>query len=107
MKRITILALVTMLLMLGVLVTRTARAQRGNDTDGVREQWEYLMVSEPQRTNFTASGNTSMRKDSSGSFNREDYVTEQQMDKLGAKGWELVSVAPGAAGMVYFFKRRK
>jgi hypothetical protein len=107
MKRITILALVTILLVLGVLVTRTARAQRGSDTDGVREQWEYLMVSDPQRTNFAASSGSSMRKESSSGFSREDYVTEQQMDKLGAKGWELVSVNPTPMGAVYIFKRHK
>ena len=75
--------------------------------DGVREQWEYLMVSEPQRTNFTASENTGLRKEPNSGFNREDYVTEQQLDKLGAKGWELVNVAPAATGVVYFFKRHK
>ena len=107
MKRISILALVTILLVLGVLVTRTARAQRGSDSDGSREQWEYLMVSEPQRTNLTASSNTGMRKESSSGFVREDYVTEQQMDKLGAKGWELVSVSPTPTGAVYIFKRHK
>ena len=107
MKRTTILALVTIMLVLGVLVTRTARAQRGSDTDGVHEQWEYLMVSDPQRTNFTASGNTGMRKESNSGFSREDYVTEQQMDKLGAKGWELVSVTSTPAGAVYIFKRHK
>jgi hypothetical protein len=107
MKRITILALVTILLVLGVVVMRTARAQRNDENDASREQWEYLMVSEPQRTNLTASGNTGMRKESNSGFVREDYVTESQMDKLGAKGWELVSVTPAPTGAVYIFKRHK
>ena len=34
-------------------------------------------------------------------------VVEQQMDKLGAKGWELVSVSGQPPGPVYYFKRRK
>ena len=107
MKRITILALMTILLALGVVAMRTARAQRADDTYAGREQWEYLMVAEPQRTNLTASGNTSMRKEANSGFAREDYLTEQQMDKLGAKGWELVSVTPAPTGAVYIFKRRK
>ncbi|MFL6213837.1 MAG: hypothetical protein ACJ74J_08055 [Blastocatellia bacterium] len=107
MKRITILALVTILLTLGIFVMQTARAQRADDTGAGRDQWEYLVVAGPQSTNFTASGNSGMRKEPSGGFNREDYVTEQQMDKLGVKGWELVSVAAAPSGAIYYFKRHK
>ena len=107
MKRITIPVLVLMLLALGVVAMRTARAQRADENDAGREQWEYLVVAAPQSTNFTASGSSGMRKEPSGGFNREDYVTEQQMDKLGAKGWELVSVAAAPTGAVYYFKRHR
>jgi hypothetical protein len=102
-KRITFILLVLILLAAGFAMLKTARAQRtdsDNDTAS-REQWEYLVVAGPQ-SNLTPSGNSSLRKEPGG-FGREDFVVEQQMDKLGAKGWELVSVN----GPLYYFKRRK
>src|SRR5436305_577675 len=107
-KRITFVLLVLILLAVGFAVLKTARAQRTdseNDT-GSREQWEYLVVAGPQ-SNLTPSGNPSLRKEPGGGFSREDFVVEQQMDKLGAKGWELVSVAGLPSGPVYYFKRHK
>jgi hypothetical protein len=70
------------------------------------DQWEYLVVS-GANSNLTPSGNPNMRKESPGSFGREAFVLEQQMDKLGAKGWELVSVSGHPSDPVYYFKRRK
>ena len=108
MKRITLILLVLILLASGLAVMKTARAQRaGDDNDGnSQEHWEYLVVSNPQ-SNLTPSGNPSLRKEPSGGFGREEFVVEQQMDKLGAKGWELVSVSGGPGGPLYYFKRRK
>jgi len=48
-----------------------------------------------------------MRKEGTGAFAREAFVLEQQADKLGAKGWELVSVSGRENDPVYYFKRRK
>ncbi|HKQ07361.1 MAG TPA: hypothetical protein VJ464_19705 [Blastocatellia bacterium] len=107
MKRITFVLVALILLASVLVVIKTARAQRaGGESDAVtQEQWEYLVVTGPQ-TNLTPSGNSSLRKESVG-FSREDFVVEQQMDKLGAKGWELVSVSGAPGGPVYYFKRRK
>lgn len=107
MKRITFVLVALILLASVLVIIKTARAQRaGGESDAVtQEQWEYLVVTGPQ-SNLTPSGNSSMRKESVG-FSREDFVVEQQMDKLGAKGWELVSVAGTPGGPVYYFKRRK
>ena len=108
MKRITFVLVALILLASVLVVMKTARAQRaGGESDAVtQEQWEYLVVTGPQ-SNLTPSGNSSMRKEPSGGFGREEFVVEQQMDKLGAKGWELVSVSGGPGGSVYYFKRRK
>ena len=109
MKRIALTLLVLMLLAAGFAAMKSARAQKAdgvNDDPPVSgEQWEYLVVAAPQN-NLSPSGNTSMRKEPNG-FGREEFVVEQQMDKLGAKGWELVSVTGGPGGGTYFFKRHK
>lgn len=68
--------------------------------------WEYLVVASPSSTNLTATGNPRMRKEP-GPWGREAFVLEQHLDKLGANGWELVSVAGTSADPHYYFKRRK
>ncbi|HLA12679.1 MAG TPA: hypothetical protein VJ023_18990 [Pyrinomonadaceae bacterium] len=71
------------------------------------EQWEYLAVAGPSTTNLSATGNPRMRKEPNVAFGREAFVLEQHLDKLGAKGWELVAVAGAPTDPAYYFKRRK
>lgn len=71
------------------------------------ERWEYLAVAGPTTTNFTATGNPNMKKLEESTFAREGFVLEQHLDKLGAQGWELVSVAGPPQDPVYYFKRPK
>jgi hypothetical protein len=76
---------------------------------GTEAQWEYLVVSGGS-VNFSTSGNDNyprMRKQQDDSFNREYFPLERNFDKLGAKGWELVSVYGPQNEPVYFFKRPK
>lgn len=87
------------------LVVRTSVREDPKD-ESAAEKWEYLAVAGPSSTNFTPTGNPNMRKEV-GPFAREGFVLEQQLDKLGAKGWELVSVAGQPNDPVYYFKRRK
>ncbi|HXG95155.1 MAG TPA: hypothetical protein VNN73_22655 [Blastocatellia bacterium] len=70
------------------------------------DRWEYLVVA-GANSNLTPSGNPRLRKDESQAFSREAFVLEQNLDKLGAKGWELVSVSGSPADPIYYFKRRK
>ncbi len=77
-------------------------AQSKRSTD----RWEYLVVSAASSTNFTPTGNPDMRKESGG-FGKESFVLEQHLDRLGTRGWELVSVSGTVADPVYYFKRRK
>jgi hypothetical protein len=72
-----------------------------------KDKWEYLVVASPSRTNFSPTGNPRMRKEAMGGFGIEAFVLEQHLDRLGAKGWELVSVTGPASDPVYYFKRRK
>jgi hypothetical protein len=80
-----------------------------NRKSGTETQWEYLVVSGGS-ANLSTSGNEnypSMRKQTDGSFSREYFPLERNFDKLGSKGWELVSVYGPPNDPVYFFKRPK
>ena len=77
---------------------------KADDEQGVGG-WEYLVV-QGGTVNLSASDGGSMRKEP-GAFNREWFPVEKNMDKLGAKGWELVTVLGSPADPIYYFKRRK
>ena len=104
MKRTMLVALL-LLVPVSAAVVKTSGRENPNDKPAA-EKWEYLAVAGPSSTNFTPTGNPNMRKEE-GSFGREGFVLEQHLDKLGAKGWELVSVAGVPNDPVYYFKRRK
>ena len=68
------------------------------------EEWEYLAVAGPSPANIAESR---QRKEPSVSFRSEAFALEQQLDKLGANGWELVGVAGPPTDPAFYFKRRK
>ena len=108
MKKITVLGLV-LLIGVGAVILRADVRKDSNDKVSEKvapERWEYLAVAGPSTTNFSPTGDPSMRKEA-GNFAREGFVLEQHLDKLGSKGWELVSVAGPPTDPVYYFKRRK
>ena len=92
-----------------LIIAFAAYGQRKEDRGGGAEtQWEYLIVSGGS-SNLSTSGNEgypNMRKHPDSSFNREYFPLERNFDKLGAKGWELVSVHGTSNEPVYFFKKR-
>ena len=92
------------LLLLGVICVAVVKTS-GQEERNAGDQWEYLAVAGPSTTNF-APASPRMRKEPNSSFGREGFVLEQHMDKLGANGWELVSVAGPPTDPVYYFKRR-
>jgi hypothetical protein len=67
--------------------------------------WEYLVV-QGGTVNLTGSDGGSMRKEP-GAFSRESFPLEKNLDKLGLKGWELVTVAGSPADPIFYLKRRK
>jgi hypothetical protein len=71
------------------------------------DQWEYLALAGPTTTSLIPTDNPRMRKEPSAAFTREAFGLEQQLDKLGANGWELVAVAGPPTDPAYYFKRRK
>jgi len=86
---------------------KTEQRKEDSNTKFPIERWEYLVVSNPNRTNFQPTGNPDMRKEEMGSFGTEAFVLEQHLDRMGAQGWELVQVAGPANDPVFFFKRLK
>jgi hypothetical protein len=100
--------LIIILLLVPVLVFAVrATGKASNRFEDMTEKWEYLAVQGGSGTNFSPTGNPDMKKEVSSSFAREGFVLEQHLDKLGAKGWELVSVSGQPNDPVYYFKRRK
>lgn len=107
-KRTPLIVIACCLSVLAVLVVKTmGQADAGNNDRMVGAQWEYLAVAGPSTTNFSPTSSPKMRKEPNSSFGREAFVLQQHMDKLGANGWELVSVAGPPTDPVYYFKRHK
>ena len=114
MKRSGLIALAAILFAAVIAITASAinqkRERTGDNPEADEitsaERWEYLVVS-GANSNLSPSGNSSLRKESMGIFSRESFVLEQAMDKLGAKGWELVSVTGDPREPTYTFKRKK
>ena len=103
-----ILVILLLVVPASAIAVKTAVQREANSRDKLTsERWEYLAVAGPSSTNFSPTGNSDMRKETSSSFGREGFVLEQHLDALGAKGWELVSVAGLPTDPVYYFKRRK
>jgi hypothetical protein len=105
------LAVVALFLVVFVAIATNSHFSKAADDrkSGTEPQWEYLIVSGGS-ANLSTSGNEnypSMRKQPDGSFSREFFPLERNFDKLGAKGWELVSVHGSQNDPVYFFKRLK
>ena len=107
-KRTTVMAAVLMVALASIAIVKTAGQEGTKANDSApNEQWEYLAVAGPSTTNLTPTGNPRMRKEPNVPFAREAFVLEQHLDKLGANGWELVSVAGPPTDPAYYFKRRK
>lgn len=107
-KRTSLLAAALFLAIVSIAIVKATGQEGAKASDtAASEQWEYLAVAGPSTTNLTPTSNPRMRKEPSVPFGREAFVLEQHLDKLGANGWELVSVAGPPTDPAYYFKRRK
>ena len=107
-KRAAFVAIAICVVVGAIVVVKTMGQQEGSAGDStVVEQWEYLAVAGPSTANLTTTSNPRMRKEPNVPFGREAFVLEQHLDKLGANGWELVTVAGPPTDPAYYFKRRK
>ena len=104
-KRGLLTALAISLVAISLAVVKTS-GQEPNSNER-SDQWEYLVVAGPTTTNFSATGSGRVRKEPNSGFAREAYVLEVHMDRFGANGWELVTVAGPPTDPAFYFKRRK
>ncbi len=102
------------LLLSGVAVLLTLLLTNGKSQSDLQEpesavsgtQWEYMIVA-GGNFNISSSSSDKIRKQPDMSFNREYVPLERNMDKLGALGWELVSVFGTSNEPIFYFKRPK
>ena len=96
-----------MVLAVALFAVMKTKGQATNETArGATEQWEYLALAGPV-SGLVPANQEPLRKETSASFNREAISLEQHLDKLGAKGWELIAVAGPPTDPAFYFKRRK
>ena len=114
MKTGTRISLIAILVSLVLFVAFVAHGRQDKETSEARKsaaetQWEYLVVSGGNVNLSSMSGDqfSGMRKQPDGSFGREAFVLERNLDKLGAKGWQLVSVHGVPNDPIYYLKRPK
>jgi hypothetical protein len=105
MRRNVVLVLVVLVSLSATLVTYSLTRVQASVPQSDAGGWEYLIVA-GGNVNLSPTGSGTMRKEP-GSFSREAFALEQNFDKLGAKGWELVAVTGSERDPVFFFKRRK
>ena len=106
-RRVSYVAAVIGLAVICMAVVKTTGQEENSGNGAVGEQWEYLVVAGPSNTNFTPTSTPRMRKEPNSAFGREGFVLEQHMDKLGANGWELITVTGAEKDPVFYFKRRR
>lgn len=90
-----------------LIVTLAFANQHSSPTkDSGKTDWEYLVIV-GGRQNLTSSGNNKLAKLALDSSFREHFPLEANLDKLGAQGWELVTVTMARDEPIYYLKRLK
>lgn len=106
-KRVSYVATAIGLAVICMAAVKTTGQQENSGDGAAGEQWEYLAVAGPSNTNFVPTTTPRMRKEPNSAFGREAFVLEQHLDRLGANGWELITVTGAERDPVFYFKRRK
>jgi hypothetical protein len=72
------------------------------------DAWEYLVITggTVNLESVSSSQFKEMQKLPDGSF-REASVLQRNLDKLGARGWQLITVNGSSNSPIYYFKRPK
>lgn len=95
---------------LTLLVASTGKSLRTEaESQSSATEWEYMIVAGGS-VNTSSSGNDQyphMRKAPDGSFSRELFPVSRNLDKLGARGWELVAVHGTSSNPIFYLKRPK
>ena len=102
--RFVLMTCAVLAIALAVVLVKNASSKE--PADGAA--WEYLVVAggNVNLESMSSSEFAGSRKQPDGSF-REATVLERNLDKLGARGWQLVSVYGSPNNPIYYFKRPK
>ena len=93
-RLIGVAAIAVLLLVLG------ASIQKRDSSDD--KQWEYLIVA---GGNVALASTSTAGKRKQNEFRAEASTVEQNLDRLGDQGWELVTVGGSANEPVFYLKR--
>ncbi len=103
-KKSQLFVVLALLLSLAAVFTVSGQSSREKEKDA-NTQWEYMVVA---GGNVNLSGVSDLsRKQPDNAFAGEASVLQRNLDKLGQKGWELVTVHGTPAQPVYYLKRPK
>ncbi len=104
--KVAMICIVAVVSLLAVVVGGKVSGQSSREKDKDAEvQWEYMVVS---GGNINLSGVSDLsRKQPDNAFAGEASVLQRNLDKLGQKGWELVTVHGSPAQPVFYLKRQK
>lgn len=105
-SQLTVVSAVAVLALLSLAVVFTVSGQSSREKEkDANTQWEYMVVA---GGNVNLSGVSDLsRKQPDNAFAGEASVLQRNLDKLGQKGWELVTVHGLPAQPVYYLKRPK
>lgn len=105
MKRTLLLVGISIILVITTIAIAPQRSSRAKDKDKV--EWEYLVIA-GGRSNLSSVGTSSkLAKLGLDSGFRENYPLEMNLDKLGAEGWEVITVVMAQPEPIYYLKRVK
>ncbi|MBS1787867.1 MAG: hypothetical protein JST85_09105 [Acidobacteria bacterium] len=105
-SQLAVVTAVAMLSFLSMAAVFNVSGQSSRDKEKDAEvQWEYMVVS-GGTVNLSGVSDLS-RKQPDNAFAGEASVLQRNLDKLGQKGWELVTVHGSPAQPVYYLKRQK
>ena len=108
MKRMLLLASLAIAVIMLSLAAKTIAQRSSSSSDPTpATQWEYLVVAGGTANLSSVGMESRMHKQPDDSFNREAYALERNLDKLGAKGWQLVAVSGPPNDPVFYLKRPK
>ena len=104
-SQLAVISAVVVLSLLSLAAVFTVSGQSSRSEKDANTQWEYMVVT---GGNVNLSGVSDLsRKQPDNAFAGEASVLQRNLDKLGQKGWELVTVHGLPNQPVYYLKRPK
>jgi hypothetical protein len=104
-SQLAVVSAAAVLSLLSLAAVFTVSGQGSRNEKDANAQWEYMVVA-GGNVNLSSVSDLS-RKQPDNAFAGEASVLQRNLDKLGQKGWELVTVHGSPSQPVYYLKRAK